>query len=442
MKKIILASGSKQRKKLLKMLGVKFTVRPANVDEKKKITTNCANLVVENALLKARDVAGKVKDGIVIGSDTVVYVGRNQIVGKPKNYKDARRILRLLFAQPQWVYTGIAVIDAKTGRTVTDYEKTKVFMVPLSDQEIKNYHAKVNPFDKAGGFDIEGWGSIFIHRIEGCYSNVIGLPMAKLFKMLKKFGVSVLGVLMIAIFSGCQVTEYNLATKQKELILYSTDKEVNMGFKFSQRVEEQLEMAEDVDLNEKAKAILDKIVAVCDRKDILYFIKIIDREEINALALPGGYIYIFKGVFDNADNDDQVAGVIAHEVAHINAKHAIKRVQGAYAALALQVAAAETGNVRAANIALNSLFTAYSQHDEYEADRLGVRYMKRAGYDPNEMVKFMEKIMAEQEKSPLKDFTYWKTHPNPAKRMAVIRQEISGSVDFRGYLNLTGSEYQ
>lgn len=192
MKKIILASASPQRRKLLRLLGAKFTVRPSRVPEITRITTDCASLVKENALRKAEDVASRVKEGVVIGADTVVLVGAKRIAGKPRDFKEARRILKLLFSRPQWVYTGIAVIDAQTGRRVVDYEKTKVFMLPLTDAEISRYHAKVNPFDKAGGFDIEGWGSIFIHRIEGCYSNVIGLPMAKLARMLKKVGIEIL----------------------------------------------------------------------------------------------------------------------------------------------------------------------------------------------------------------------------------------------------------
>lgn len=192
MKKLILASGSVQRKKLLKFLGVPFIVRPSRVKEIKTVKTTCSSLVVDNALRKARDVASHFQEGVVIGADTVVYIGNKQIVGKPRSLKDAKRILKILFSRPQWVYTGLAVIDARTGVELVDYEKTKVFMLSLTDEEIARYHAKVNPFDKAGGFDIEGWGSIFIHRIEGCYSNVIGLPMAKLSRMLKKVGVSIL----------------------------------------------------------------------------------------------------------------------------------------------------------------------------------------------------------------------------------------------------------
>lgn len=192
MKRIILASGSVQRRKLLKLLGIRFSVKPSQVKEIKKIQTTCSALVKENALLKAEDAALKLKHGIVIGADTVVYVGHKEIVGKPRDFRDARRILKILFSRPQWVYTGVAVIDVETGKRLVDYEKTKVFMIPLSDEEIAQYHKRVDPFDKAGGFDIEGWGSIFIHRIEGCYSNVIGLPMAKLAGMLKNVGVSIL----------------------------------------------------------------------------------------------------------------------------------------------------------------------------------------------------------------------------------------------------------
>ncbi|MCA9408872.1 MAG: septum formation protein Maf [Candidatus Omnitrophica bacterium] len=191
-KKIILASNSVQRKKLLQQLGLKFTVKASQVEELTKIKSNCVALVKDNALLKAQDVASRLKDGVVIGADTVVYIGNNTILGKPRNIEEARKILRILFTRPQWVYTGVVVIDVKAKKTIIDYEKTKVYMLPLDKNEIAAYHRKVNPFDKAGGFDIEGFGSTFIHRIEGCYTNVIGLPMAKLATMLKKVGVSIL----------------------------------------------------------------------------------------------------------------------------------------------------------------------------------------------------------------------------------------------------------
>jgi len=102
-----------------------------------------------------------------------------------------KNALKMLSTRPQWVYTGLAVIDIDKGRTYTDYEKTKVYMYPLSDKQIKKYFRKISPFDKAGSFDVQGPGSIFIDRIEGCFYNVVGLPLAKLAKIFSKVGIEI-----------------------------------------------------------------------------------------------------------------------------------------------------------------------------------------------------------------------------------------------------------
>jgi septum formation protein len=122
MTRIILASSSPQRKKLMKLLGVPFTVRPSGVAELMKIRTNVADLVMHNALIKAQDIASKVKEGIVIGSDTVVYLGGKKMILKPKSVKEAKRNLKLQFHRPQWVYSGVAVIDASTGKKKVLYD--------------------------------------------------------------------------------------------------------------------------------------------------------------------------------------------------------------------------------------------------------------------------------------------------------------------------------
>lgn len=190
MRKIILASRSKARQKLLKDIGMKFIVVSSNVRERRVIKKDCQHLVMENAVLKARDVAKRFRSGIVIAADTVVLVGK-KIIGKPRSIKDAFRTLKLLSKEPQWVYTGIAVVDIDNCREYADFDRTKVYMYHLSDEEIKNYFKRVSPLDKAGSFDIQGFGSVFIDRIEGCYYNVVGLPMAKLSKILKNTGVQV-----------------------------------------------------------------------------------------------------------------------------------------------------------------------------------------------------------------------------------------------------------
>jgi septum formation protein len=192
MKKLILASGSPQRRKLMKILGLPFIVRPSRAKESARMTNGCAHLVKTNALLKALDVAGSLLDGIVIGSDTLVLSSDGRLVGKPRNMREAKRNLKELMAGPHWVYSGVAVVDARSGRKELGFEKTKVFMTKISDKEIDRYHKLVSPLDKAGSFDIEGKGALFIGRIEGCYFNVVGLPLAKLAEMLKKFGVNAL----------------------------------------------------------------------------------------------------------------------------------------------------------------------------------------------------------------------------------------------------------
>jgi septum formation protein len=169
-------------------MGLDFRVVPSNARESRRIGRSCADLVIKNALRKARDVAGRRPSSVVVGADTVVYAG-NRIIGKPRSIQDAARTLKFLSKRPQWVYSGIAVVDAATGREYTAFEKTKVLMYPLSDRQIMRYFSKVSPLDKAGSFDIQGMGGIFIDRIEGCFYNVVGLPLAKLAKLLRKTGI-------------------------------------------------------------------------------------------------------------------------------------------------------------------------------------------------------------------------------------------------------------
>ena len=190
MRKIILASRSKARQKLLRQIGLKFQAVSSHVKEDSIPRPDCADLVIANALAKARDAAKRFSSGVVIGADTVVLAGE-RIIGKPKNLNDAFKTLKLLSREPQLVYTGLAVIDIDNKKVFSDYEETKIYMCRIRDEQIRNYFKKVSPLDKAGSFDIQGLGSIFIDRIEGCFYNVVGLPLAKLAKLLKKAGIVV-----------------------------------------------------------------------------------------------------------------------------------------------------------------------------------------------------------------------------------------------------------
>src|SRR3989338_6759458 len=108
MKKIILASASPKRKKIIQHIGLKFSVRPSRAAEEKRIRTTKADLVMHNAFLKAQDVSSRLKEGLVIGADTLVFTGHGELIGKPIDLKEAKRHLKMLFSAPSWVYTGVA----------------------------------------------------------------------------------------------------------------------------------------------------------------------------------------------------------------------------------------------------------------------------------------------------------------------------------------------
>lgn len=434
MRKIILASGSLQRQALLKQIGLKFKVIKSNVKEKRRITKSAARLVKDNAFAKARDVAKKLNSGVVIGCDTIV-VADKKIIGKPKNLADAKKILKFLSRRPQWVYTGLAAIDIDNKKTFTDFDKTKVFMNRLSDKEMAGYFKKVSPLDKAGAFDIQRYGGLFINRIEGCFYNVVGFPLAKLYRMLKKVGINIFALILMFSFLGC-ATEYNVATGKQDLILYDTEKEIKLGQSVSMQLEQEYKVLDDITLQEKVNMIGQKIVAVCDRQDINYRFKVMDDEIINAVSLPGGYVYLFKGLVDKTDNDDEIACVIAHEVGHIVAKHSIKKLQAALGYSILNLLLIPTQNadfVRGANAAFMAVFLAYSREDEFLADELAVKYASTAGYNPQGMLTFFEKLKEQKETG---EFTYWRTHPYITERIAMARRQIRGGIDFIDYMNI------
>ncbi|MCM8778984.1 MAG: Maf family protein [Candidatus Omnitrophica bacterium] len=185
-REIILASRSPRRAKLLKQLGLKFIVYPSSIREERQLKRGCAKLVKRNALRKAREVAKKFKRGIVIGADTVVLV-KNRVIGKPRNYKEARKFLKLFSQYPHWVYTGLAFIDIEKGEFYTTYEKTKVVFHKLSKEEIDKYLSAHLSLDRAGGIDIERRAKKLVKEIKGDFYNVVGLPLNKIKKLLTKF---------------------------------------------------------------------------------------------------------------------------------------------------------------------------------------------------------------------------------------------------------------
>ncbi|MFZ5647050.1 MAG: Maf family protein [Bacillota bacterium] len=192
---IYLASASPRRRELMEQLGLKFSVVVSNIDENIGAGENIppGMMVEELSLRKAGEVAGELSRGLVIGSDTVV-VWRDRIMGKPRDRRDAVDMLACLQGDHHYVFSGLAVIDAGTGKTHVSHEKTRVFFRPAGMDEIEKYVDTGEPMDKAGAYAIQGLGSVFVKGIEGCYSTVVGLPLARLAAVLKDFGVDVLSL--------------------------------------------------------------------------------------------------------------------------------------------------------------------------------------------------------------------------------------------------------
>jgi len=446
MRKIYLASRSKARLRLLKTLGLKVRVLPANVREGRKLKgLSYTALVKNNALKKARSTAQKVKSGIIIAADTMTVQGR-RIFGKPKNLRDAKRMLKRLAQRPQAVYTGIAVIDKDKNKTRVACEKTIVYMDTLSDKEIDAYFLTTSPLDKAGSFDIQGKGAFFIRRIEGCFYNVVGLPVRKLYRLLREMDVRIFSFLLalcscalVSLFSGCS-TEYNIVTGKEETYFYSTEREVTLGKSISREVEKEYKLAEDPLLRKRVEDIGKKIVSVCDRKDIDYHFKVLDDDEVNAVSLPGGYVYVNKGLVDKVTNDDELAGVVAHEIGHIVARHSIKKLQalmGYNIARMLTIAVPSSQEVGVtADAAFVQLLLGYARDDELLADQLGVRYLKLAGYNPRGMIDFLIKLQQIDRRKPAKEINYFKTHPYVPDRVRVVKEELGEQMNFTDYINI------
>lgn len=193
MKKLILASASPRRKKLLKQIGLEFEILPTNIEEKLNPRLKPLHQVEALSLQKAEAAALmlKTKGSVILAADSMVAID-NEIMGKPKDEKDAKRMLGKLSGTVHTIVTGFTLLDIVTKRKVTRGVEIKVWFKKLSSQEIAAYIKKEKPFDKAGAYGIQDTAAIFVEKIEGDYPSAVGLPLFSLAKELKKFGIKVL----------------------------------------------------------------------------------------------------------------------------------------------------------------------------------------------------------------------------------------------------------
>ncbi len=193
MENIILASASQRRQELLKRILGNFQIIVSDFDEGSiPFKNNIPSYVMNLAEGKARSVSKKIMDqdnNLIIGCDTIVAFN-NRILGKPKDKKDAFEMLQALNGNEHEVYSGLAILDVKSNKIIKDFVCTKVKFSKLSSVQIEKYINTGDPMDKAGAYGIQGKAGVFVENINGCYYNVVGLPLNKLNSMLMEMGVN------------------------------------------------------------------------------------------------------------------------------------------------------------------------------------------------------------------------------------------------------------
>ena len=233
--------------------------------------------------------------------------------------------------------------------------------------------------------------------------------------------------LTIAIFTflGC-ATVYNPATGKNELVFIDTQQEIAIGKNAVQSIEREYRLSDDAALNNKVKVQGEMIAGVADRKDLDYIFKVVKNKEVNAFSLPGGFVYVNTGLLKYA-NDGELACVIAHEVGHIAARHGAKRLEAAlgYTILAnIALSQAKSADlIDFSNIIFNLITLGYSREDEFQADRLAVKYVLLAEFKPEGLISFFEKLdkIEGADVGPL----FLRSHPYRKDRIKNIKLEIA-----------------
>ena len=252
-----------------------------------------------------------------------------------------------------------------------------------------------------------------------------------------------LHLFFIILLSGCITTEYNVGTGKQDVYFYSTESEVIMGRNIAKKISQEFKISNSPDDIQRLNSIADKIVKVLDRRELSYYFYIIEEDQdgkpqVNAFSLPGGYSYIFRGLLDILDNDDQLAFILAHEVGHIVSRHHMKRLQAAMGYNLLTVVSAASGTSsefrRGLSFALIQILVGYSREDELNADELAVKYCKLAGFDPTVGIEVLEKLYKESRKT-IRPLSYFRTHPYPAQRIRHIKEALQLSLAVDDYIN-------
>jgi len=239
-----------------------------------------------------------------------------------------------------------------------------------------------------------------------------------------------LGILSILALTGCaSLGTYNPATGRKEFIFISTPEEISLGNNIHQQLMQQYNLSNQTAKAERVRRIGQRLAQVSDRQDYQYEFFLIDKDEMNAFTIPGGRIYIFSGLMDKLDTDDQIASVLAHEIGHCSARHTVKKFQAAMGYdLIGSIILGQVGNgakeiaSMSSNMIMSVVFSAYGRQDEYEADRLGIKYLHLSRYDPNASVTTLKVLLDESKGAGAP--TVLQSHPHLSDRIKAAEVEI------------------
>jgi len=246
--------------------------------------------------------------------------------------------------------------------------------------------------------------------------------------------------------------DYNPASGKDDLVMIGEAQEVKMGRSLAEEVEKKFGLTKDAGMQTRVDAVGQRLVKVCDRPTLTYSFRVLEGKDLekeqryNAFALPGGYVYIFQDMVEDVKSDDELAAVLAHEVGHIVARHSIKKLQTSIGTAALQilgaVSRADSRTQAESSTAIAELMMAYSREAEFEADKLSVIYMKKAGFDPKAAVTFIDRLLDRQLRGQIHRYIYFRTHPYTSERRAVLNKEIDGKIEFDDYINTTDETKQ
>lgn len=247
---------------------------------------------------------------------------------------------------------------------------------------------------------------------------------------LKKNSFPILFLLAALALGGCAAV-YNPATQRKEIILIDTENEVALGRDLDNQIPKKLKVLQDPKKQGRLESIAFRVAEFSDRQDLTYHFKIIDDKEFNAFAIPGGFIYVNSGLME-AVNDPELACVLAHEIGHVAARHSIKKMQAAMGyQLLMSIAIGISGKqaiASATDIIFELTSLGYSRQDELLADKLAVKYAKKAGFDPYAMVTFFRKLQKEAEKKGGRlQIELFNSHPDIEERIKNAEKEIAAS---------------